>query len=108
MLGTSLAIQADDQAIVAGFGLNSGDFFQIAVRFDTNGEPDLTFGTGGGAATFGLALGIDILEAVEVQADGKILLAGRSGESGSENFTLLRLEANGDLDTTFGGGDGLK
>ena len=106
LFANSLAIQVDGEAIIAGTGANSGDFFMIAARFDTDGVRDPNFGNGGGLATFGLQFGIEQLDGIEIQTDGKILLAGRSGLSGSETFTLLRLETDGSLDTTFGGGDG--
>ena len=40
------------------------------------------------------------------QADGKLLLAGIAIEGGYDNFALARYNADGTLDTTFGGGDG--
>ncbi|CAB5166114.1 hypothetical protein D3OALGB2SA_5770 [Olavius algarvensis associated proteobacterium Delta 3] len=47
-------------------------------------------------------------QAVAVQSDGKILVAGITGEgSGNSDFMLARYNANGSADTTFGGGDGM-
>jgi uncharacterized delta-60 repeat protein len=56
-------------------------------------------GNGRKAINFG---GSDAAQAVLVQPDGKILLAGGGGPAGS--FCAARLRSNGKLDTTFGPG----
>ena len=37
-----------------------------------------------------------------LQADGKVVLAGRTAASGNDDFALLRLTADGSMDTGFG------
>ena len=44
---------------------------------------------------------------VTMQPDGKILLGGYSDNSGDWDFALVRYNADGTLDTGFGGGDGM-
>ncbi|MCP4301469.1 MAG: hypothetical protein GY783_12850, partial [Gammaproteobacteria bacterium] len=45
---------------------------------------------------------------VFVQSDGNILLSGRADASaGNADFALARLNSDGSLDTSFGGGDGM-
>jgi uncharacterized delta-60 repeat protein len=64
------------------------------------GDLDTSFaGNGRKAINFG---GSDAAQAVLVQPDGKILLAGGGGPAGS--FCAARLRSNGKLDTTFGPG----
>jgi uncharacterized delta-60 repeat protein/uncharacterized repeat protein (TIGR01451 family) len=64
------------------------------------GDLDSTFGTGGLVTTdFGGTFN-DVARAVLVQADGKIVAAGGSGEA----FALVRYLADGSLDTGFGAG----
>jgi len=64
------------------------------------GDLDPSFGGDGRVTTdFG---GNDPARAVAVQPDGKIVVAGGSGD-----FELARYEKDGSLDKSFGGGDGL-
>ena len=72
------------------------------ARLNADGTPDSTFGGGDGVAQ-----GISG-RALAVQADGKVLVAGGTTLDGSvaNDFGLTRLNANGTVDATFGGGDG--
>ncbi len=59
-----------------------------------------SFGTNG---TISTAIGgIDTINAMKIQSDGKILVAGASIDGLKSNFALARYESNGTLDTTFG------
>jgi uncharacterized delta-60 repeat protein len=70
------------------------------------GDLDATFG-GDGKVVTNIGKGIDALEDVAIQSNGKIVAVGRAGiPSGSVRFALARYRANGSLDPTFGG-DGL-
>lgn len=44
---------------------------------------------------------------VAVQADGKIVVAGYAKTGANNDFAVVRYKADGTLDTTFGGGDGI-
>ncbi len=46
---------------------------------------------------------VDYGYSVTVQADGKIVVAGTSDSGGTNNFALTRYNADGSLDTSFGG-----
>ena len=98
--GRALAIQSDGKIAVAGFSKNSSPYgYDFAlVRYNTNGSLDSTFGTGGIVST---AIGdFAIAEAIAIQSDGKILLAGWTIADGG--FVLARYNTNGSLDNTFG------
>ena len=74
------------------------------------GDLDPSFGTGGKfIQAFGPAS--SNLLAAAVQPNGKIVAAGWSEQSatdpGNADFELLRLNADGTIDTGFGGGDGV-
>src|SRR5690606_4363918 len=58
---------------------------------------------GGGKLMFPAAAGDDYGYAVAIQADGKIVIAGRGGEHLGD-FALMRLDRDGNLDTSFGTG----
>jgi uncharacterized delta-60 repeat protein len=91
------ALQPNGKIVLAGFSGPEGGNVQLA-RLNANGKLDTTFGTGGIAGVdFG---GDDFGEAVARQADGRILVAGRSTAAGA---VVARLRATGVLDPAFGG-----
>src|SRR5262249_50441104 len=62
--------------------------------------PDTTFGGTGSVAQ------PDVTQAVAIQSDGKIITAGMRENAGNSNFydfAISRFNANGTLDTSFGG-----
>lgn len=98
---TDIAIQTDGSIVVAGT-LNSSDF--VLYRFTSGGALDTSFGVNGRTVLdFG---GIEALEAIGLQSDNKIIAVGRTNLNGGDDFAIARFNANGSLDTTFGGGDG--
>lgn len=95
--GSSMALQTDGKILVAGyFGSVSNKNFVI-VRYNTNGTLDTTFGSAG-ITTTDLG-GVDTASSMAILPNGKILVAGRSFD---RNFAIVRYNANGTLDTTFG------
>src|SRR5438874_1366724 len=63
------------------------------------GDLDVVFA--GGKATANFSLGAAQVQALAVQADGKIIAVGQAGNNGSE-FALARFNRNGTLDPGFG------
>jgi uncharacterized delta-60 repeat protein len=93
--GDFLVMQPDGKLIV---GVGS-DAAACVVRYGADGVLDATFGTAGIALVAGFSLAD-----VALQADGKILLAGRDGASLLP--AVARLQADGVVDLGFDG-DGL-
>jgi uncharacterized delta-60 repeat protein len=78
----------------------------VLARFNADGTPDTSFGTGGKVTT-DIAGGFaqERARAVAIQPDGKIVVAGESSlPSGDLAVALVRYNADGTLDTTFGSG----
>jgi len=100
----ALAIQTDSMILVAGKATGAITNFDFAmVRYDANGAPDALFGTGGKVTTdFGS--GKDEVYSMDLQDDGKIVLAGEATVAGDESFALARYTTGGILDGTFGTG----
>ena len=105
----ALAVQPDGKTVVAGYSntgtlLSPVDVFALA-RYNTDGSLDATFGTGGKVTT---AIGTvqDKAFALVIQPDGKIVAAGNSYDNilFQDVFALVRYNANGSLDPTFGVG----
>ncbi len=84
-----------------------GARFAVA-RYLPDGAPDLSFGKGGAArATFEPGLPSDYANALALQEDGKIVVAGTARFSFSApnpaRFALARYTPNGRLDRSFAG-----
>jgi uncharacterized delta-60 repeat protein len=98
----ALLIQPDGKLLVgvnAEGSLNS-DF--LVLRLNSNGTLDQTFGDHGIARnSIG---GFDVANAMVLQPDGRIVLAGQS----DGDFALARYAANGALDASFGSGGVVK
>jgi uncharacterized delta-60 repeat protein len=82
--GAGVAIQADGKIVVAG--LAADEKFGVA-RYNTDGTLDTLFG-GDGTVTTDFGSGVDFANAVAIQADGKIVAAGASGNGAK--FALTR------------------
>jgi uncharacterized delta-60 repeat protein len=104
-----LAIQSNGKIVAAGYRRKSGDAndditFALA-RYTTSGALDTSFSSDG-KRMFSFGYGDDEAEAVAVDADGRILVAGAGTENlyvtGSD-FALARLHADGAFDTSFSG-----
>jgi uncharacterized delta-60 repeat protein len=94
---TAVVVAPNGKILLGGFSGPEGGNIQVA-RLKPNGALDATFATGGIATIdFG---GDDFGEAMARQADGRILVAGRSTAAGA---VVARLRATGALDPDFGG-----
>lgn len=99
----AVAIQPDGKIVAAGNSDGGGTLDFALARFTTTGVLDATFGTGGKVTT-PIGAGSDGANAVVIQPDGKILVAGYSDNGGQNVFALVRYLGNGALDTAFGAG----
>ena len=106
-VGEELALQSDGKILLAGsvdIGIFPARASQFALmRLAANGSPDNSFGTAGLVTTPFSTLD-DVGRAVALQADGRILVAGRSSNKSNPDFAVARYAANGTLDGSFGSG----
>jgi uncharacterized delta-60 repeat protein len=103
-LGYSVTV-SDGKILVAGFATTTTDRHAdtnfMLVRYNIeNGSLDTSFGNNGIVIT-DLGPG-DLGYSVTVQSDGKILVAGQTGNGTDSDFALLRYNTDGSLDTSFG------
>ena len=94
---SGVAVQPDGKAVVSGYRPGNGMF---AVRLQSDGLPDPSFGIGGVSS-------VDLFDSeshqVVLQADGKILLVGSVvSDPGNSDFAIVRLHENGFRDLEFG------
>ncbi|MGE0028095.1 MAG: hypothetical protein AB7O78_02375 [Thermoleophilia bacterium] len=94
-----VAVQRDGRIVVAGTTNASGNDDFAVARLEEDGTPDQAFGGGDGRVVVEFP-GVDQLQAMLLQPDGKIILAGSSGKDAS----VMRLRPDGRLDTAFGVG----
>jgi uncharacterized delta-60 repeat protein len=95
-VASAVVIQPDGKLVVAGRTNIAGNTVFALARYNPNGSLDPAFGTGGLVTTdFGST---DQALAVALQADGKIVTAGRRGS----DVIVARHNANGSQDTLFG------
>jgi uncharacterized delta-60 repeat protein len=106
-----IAIQADGKIVAVGYAgshrdyrLSSGRNPRFALaRYNPDGTLDTTFGGDGRVTTDmfdGARWRIEAANALAVQADGKIVVAGTAGVRGG----LVRYQTDGTLDASFGDG----
>lgn len=107
----AMAIQPDGKIVLAGaagIGSVPGPISDNAVvnsfvaltRFNTNGTPDTTFGNNGTVLAEVGAFS-DYALSLALQPNGKILVAGASG-NGNYQWFVQRYNSDGSLDSTYG------
>ncbi len=95
-----VCLQSDGKIVGIGYTSGQGGWDVTVARFNSDGSFDPTFGWGGrmiydaAAQEFGTA-GV-VLE------NGKILIVGERDVSGGSEILMMRILANGSLDSTFG------
>ncbi len=94
------ALQTDGKIVAAGSRNNGGSF--AVVRYNSDGTLDTTFDGDGIVSIFIGNFGSEA-RSLAIQADGRIVVGGSSSNN---PFTVIRLNSNGSLDTTFSG-DGI-
>ncbi len=105
--GMSVIALSDGNILVAGSALVGSGYDFALVRYNADGSLDTSFGGGDGIVTTALVTGTDQGYAMALQPDGAILVAGQANNGSNADFALVRYNADGTLDTTFGGGDGI-
>src|SRR5216683_1368782 len=103
---TGVAIQADNKIVGVGGMLSSRSQFTV-YRVTEAGELDSTFGGTGVIFTeITPGGGVDRATGVAIQADGRIVAAGRARSFASLNYqvALARYLPSGELDSDFGEG----
>lgn len=99
---TDIQIEPDGKIVVGGYSQGEVNYM-TAIRYDTQGKLDASFGNGG--ITF---VGFGNLSASAlatlIQPDGKIILTGTASTfeaNAKSSFALCRLNSNGSVDSSF-------
>jgi uncharacterized delta-60 repeat protein len=107
--GLAVALQPDGKVLLAGiispFPLPGGEGGQedlLLLRFTSIGALDPVFASGGIFTFDGPVHGTDLGNALALQPDGKILVAGATASAGGQELLLLRMTPQGILGPSFG------
>jgi uncharacterized delta-60 repeat protein len=93
-------VQSDGMIVVGGeFRDGSGPASFYLARYDSNGAPDISFNSGIVTASPGADPG---LADIAILPNGKIIVAGTTNSNTNADLFLMRYNADGTLDTTFG------
>lgn len=99
-----LQLTPDNNIVLTGFSVIQGDldFRLLVMKYDATGTPVASFGTNG-QVVWGTE-SMNVGDALYLQADGKLLIAGGAGQSppGNLDWGLWRLNADGSPDNGFG------
>jgi uncharacterized delta-60 repeat protein len=114
---TSVKVEPNGKIIAAGFSGKVTDVGGGATRFvydfalaryNEDGSPDATFGSGGQVLTdfikSGMTYSDEYLRDIAVQPDNKIIAVGVQMPRQGDTLAMTRYNANGTLDSTFGTG----
>ena len=93
-------VQQDNKIIAVGdFNAFQNNTQNRIVRFNTDGTKDTSFSIGTGFN--------NVVESINLQADGKIIVGGQfSSYNGSTAKSIIRLNTDGTIDTSFVTGTG--
>ncbi|MBN3943305.1 DUF4347 domain-containing protein [Nostoc sp. NMS9] len=98
----SIVIQPDGKVVVTGGVMVNGNNNFILARYNSNGSIDTNFGSNGKVIT-DFPGRDDFGNSVALQSDGKIVVAGSTGDIGANgDFALARYNSDGTLDANFG------
>ena len=96
----AVAVQPNGKIVVAGYAHNGTTTDFALVRYNADGTLDAGFGTGGKVIT-PIGDAGSAANAMELLANGKIVVAGYAVRGGAFVFALARYNVNGALDTGF-------
>ena len=102
----SVIQQIDGKLVVAGTSENRGNGYDLnfgLIRLNSDGSLDHAFGIDG-KQVIQVGPSYDYVNSVFQQTDGKLVIAGTSYSSDlrSSDFSLVRLNGDGNLDSSFG------
>jgi uncharacterized delta-60 repeat protein len=102
--GYAVDFQDDGRIVVVGRSYKGTNADTVVLQFKTNGSLDNNFGPSG-VATYGKG-NVDIGNAVTLQDNGQITVAGYSNNGTDDDLVVLQYYNDGALDTDFGNGGG--
>ena len=98
----AVAIKADGDIVAGGYSTGvDGISFHLEC-YTASGSYDNSFGNNGISDSRINGGFLNFINDIALQADGKLVAAGRTNGGGVQTFTLARYNANGSFDNSFG------
>ncbi len=98
----AIAVQPDGKVLLAGSCSSGGKITFCSVRYLSTGVPDPTWGAMGIPLMTPIGNSADYPNAIAVQPDGKVLLAGNCLIGATNDFCSVRYLSTGAADPTWG------
>jgi len=98
----AIAIQENNKIVAVGTVRTGNQNNMVIARYNENGTPDTNFGQNGVIILNQIGINNGIAYDIAIQKDGGIIIAGSSLFQNKNFFTIIRLQQNGTVDTTFG------
>jgi uncharacterized delta-60 repeat protein len=98
-----MVLQGDGKIVLGGVARTGANWDLALARYHTDGSLDTGFGTNGKVVT-PIGTSDDWMYGLAIQSDGKLVATGYATSSGNADVALVRYNANGTLDPTFGTG----
>jgi uncharacterized delta-60 repeat protein len=99
---TSIVVQPDGKILVAGYISNGSFTIYEIFRLNPDGSLDTGF-NGSGKVTTDVSPSQDFANSMALQANGKIVVGGYSNTGSASDFSVVRYNSDGSLDTSFNG-----
>jgi uncharacterized delta-60 repeat protein len=99
----AMSLAPDGRIVLAGCIRTGAPNDFMVARLMPNGSADTSFGVGG-LAIVPFSSGTDIGFGVAAQTDGKVVAVGFGSNGSNNDFAVVRLNADGTPDETFGDG----
>lgn len=98
----SIAIQDDGKILAGGYSWNGSDYDFALVRFNSDGEPDQSFGEAGFVTT-PVGNANEFINSLFIRSDGRIVVGGNGIIDGSWfDFIVAMYNSDGSLEADFG------
>ncbi len=97
----AVIIDKNNKILVAGVSANGANLDFSLARYNENGTLDKTFNYNG-VVTTQIGSGDDQAQAIALQENGKIIVAGSAFNGQDSDFALARYNSDGRLDLEFG------
>ncbi|MEX2485351.1 MAG: T9SS type A sorting domain-containing protein [Brumimicrobium sp.] len=93
----------DDDFLMVGYVSDTSYHEMLIVRYNNDGSLDQSFGGGDGVVRINLSTeGNDYAYSVKELLNGELLITGRTSTVTGADVVLMKLEANGSFDNSFG------
>jgi len=99
--GHAVALQPDGRIVAVGRSFIGGSNDFIVVRLNSDGTPDTGF-NGVGVMKWDNGGNQESAMGLALQPDGRIVVVGYSFSAGYDDLAVIRINANGTMDNSFG------